>query len=83
MIRAQQATIESIYGSPLSWERLPDRGAYRVADYSEGDITRIEDYAFFIDWMVDAQERLRHASTTSLGPPAAGQRIRAPLITTA
>ena len=53
--------VESLYGAPLSWERLPDRSAYRVADYSEGDITQVEDYAFFIDWMIDAQERLRRA----------------------
>jgi hypothetical protein len=61
VIQAQQATIESRYGAPLSWERLPDRGAYRIADYGEGDITVAEDYAFYIDWMVDAQERLRRA----------------------
>jgi len=61
VIQAQQATIERIYGSSLSWEQLPDRGAYRIADYSEGDITRTEDYAFYIDWMIDAQERLRAA----------------------
>ncbi len=69
VIRAQQATIERLYGSSLSWERLPDRGAYRVADYSEGDITRTEDYAFFIDWMVDAQERLRHALDDLVSAP--------------
>ena len=47
-------------------ERLPDRGAYRLAEYSEGDITTIEDYAFYIDWMIDAQERLRAAVTAVL-----------------
>jgi hypothetical protein len=61
VIVAQQAAIESRYGAPLTWERLPDRGAYRIADYGEGEITRSEDYAFYIDWMVDAQERLRRA----------------------
>ena len=61
MIQSQQALVESVYGAPLSWERLPDRGAYRLADYSEGDITKVEDYAFYIDWMIDAQERLRAA----------------------
>jgi Domain of unknown function (DUF4268) len=60
-IQARQAMIESHYGEPLSWERLPDRGAYRIADYGEGEITRPEDYAFYIDWMIDAQERLRQA----------------------
>ena len=60
-LQLQQDTVESLYGAPLSWERLPDRSAYRVADYSEGDITQVEEYAFFIDWMIDAQERLRRA----------------------
>jgi hypothetical protein len=57
-----------MYGAPLSWERLPDRSAYRVADYSEGDITQVEEYAFFIDWMIDAQERLRRAVSSILLP---------------
>src|SRR6202046_2487602 len=60
-LQVQQDTLESLYGAPLSWKRLPDRSAYRVADYSEGDITQVEEYAFFIDWMIDAQERLRRA----------------------
>ena len=66
MLQLQQEPVESIYGAPLSWERLPDRSAYRVADYSEGDITQVEDYAFFIDWMIDAQERLRRAVNSVL-----------------
>lgn len=61
MLQSQQAIIESLYGRPLSWERLPDRGAYRIADYGEGEITTHEDFPFYIDWMVDAQERLRRA----------------------
>jgi hypothetical protein len=60
-MRSQRQLIESIYGAPLSWERLPDRAAYRIADYSEGEITTVEDHAFYIDWMIDAQERLRQA----------------------
>ncbi len=60
-LQVQQDLLESLYGAPLSWERLPERSAYRVADYSEGDITQVEEYAFFIDWMIDAQARLRRA----------------------
>lgn len=66
VLQLQQELVESLYGAPLSWERLPDRSAYRVADYSEGDITQIDEYAFFIDWMIDAQERLRRAIDTVL-----------------
>ena len=66
MLQLQQDAVESLYGAPLSWERLPDRSAYRVADYSEGDITQVEEYVFFIDWMIDAQERLRRAINSVL-----------------
>jgi hypothetical protein len=66
VLQLQQSDLESLYGAPLSWERLPDRSAYRVADYSDGDITQIEEYAFFIDWMIDAQERLRRAINSVL-----------------
>ncbi len=68
----QQVMVESLYGGPLSWERLQERGAFRIADYSEGEVTRTEDYAFYIDWMIDAQERLREAIgrvLQSTGPP--------------
>ncbi len=58
---AQRSQIESLYGAPLEWERLPDRAAFRIADYGEGDITHVEDYAFYIDWMIDAQERMHRA----------------------
>ncbi|HXP33664.1 MAG TPA: DUF4268 domain-containing protein [Acidimicrobiales bacterium] len=61
VIQAQREVVESIYDAPLSWERLPDRAAFRIADYSEGEITTVEDYAFYIDWMIDSQERLRRA----------------------
>jgi len=72
VLQLQQDLVESMYGAPLSWERLPDRAAYRVADYSEGDITQVEEYAFFIDWMIDAQERLRRAinSVLQTGEPS-------------
>ncbi len=74
MLRSQQGLIESIYGAPLSWERLPDRGAYRVADYGEGEVTTVEDHAFYIDWMIDAQERLRQGIDAVLqrGEPSNG-----------
>ncbi len=60
-IQSQREAVESIYDGALSWERLPDRAAFRIADYSEGEVTTVEDYAFYIDWMIDSQERLRRA----------------------
>jgi hypothetical protein len=61
MLQSHGELIEDLYGAELSWERLPDRNAYRIADYSEGDVTTVEDHDFYIDWMIDAQERLRRA----------------------
>ena len=79
VLQSQRQLIESVYGGPLSWERLPDRGAYRIADYSEGEVTTVEDYAFYIDWMIDAQERLRQAVNAVLrsGEPAGRDRSTA------
>jgi hypothetical protein len=61
VFQAQQELVESAYGGPLSWERLPDRAAYRIADYTEGEVTSVEEHAFYIDWMIETQERLREA----------------------
>ncbi len=61
MIHSQREMMEAEYGGALSWERLPDRAAFRIADYSEGEVTTVEDHAFYIDWMIDSQERLRQA----------------------
>jgi hypothetical protein len=66
VLQLQQDLVESMYGAPLSWEQLPDRSAFRVADYSDGDITDVAEYAFYIDWMIDAQERLRRAINSVL-----------------
>ncbi len=54
-------TMEDIYGAELSWEELPERIACRIAAYSTGDIAKVEDHDFYIDWMIDSQERLRVA----------------------
>jgi hypothetical protein len=66
VLELQQDLVESMYGAPLSWEQLPDRSAFRVADYSQGDITQVAEYPFYIDWMIDAQERLRRAVNSVL-----------------
>ena len=74
VLQLQQELVESFYGAPLSWERLPDRSSFRVADYSEGDITQVDEYAFFIDWMIDAQERMRRAINGVLPTRRAARR---------
>jgi hypothetical protein len=66
-LEQQSELVETIYGSELSWEKLPDRSAARIADYSMGDITKVEDYEAYISWMIASQERLRQAVSGALG----------------
>ncbi len=74
--------LETQYGGSLSWEELPNNRASRIADYSPGDVTNIEQHDEYIDWFFDTSSRLRKAlsepfdaflsqptSDTSLLPP--------------
>ncbi len=62
--------IEALYGKELSWEKLPDRVAYRVSDYAEGEVTDVENHDLYIDWMIASQEKLRRAiGAVMVGPP--------------
>jgi Domain of unknown function (DUF4268) len=67
ILQAEADMIESIYGGELSWERLPDRVAYRIADYTDGEVSRVEEHDYYIDWMISSQERLRQAINAALG----------------
>ena len=55
----------------LSWEKVPDRMAYRVSDYAEGEVTDVENHDLYIDWMIASQEKLRRAIGAVMGgrPP--------------
>ncbi|MFP5255426.1 MAG: DUF4268 domain-containing protein [Acidimicrobiia bacterium] len=57
----QKELIEAVYGEPLSWERLDNRKAARVAAYRDGDVTVDADHDTYIEWFVDAGDRLRAA----------------------
>jgi hypothetical protein len=63
--RSNAELMQSTYGDSLTWEELPEGGSYRIADYSSGgqggEVTNVEEHAFYIDWMIDRQERLRRA----------------------
>jgi hypothetical protein len=59
--------VEALYGKELSWEKLPDRVAYRVSDYAEGEVTDVENHDLYIDWMIASQEKLRRAIGAVLG----------------
>ncbi len=60
-LQSQAELVQSAYGAELTWERLPDRVAYRIADYAEGDVANIENHDLYIDWMIASQEKLRRA----------------------
>jgi hypothetical protein len=66
-LHQQSELVETIYGSELSWEKLPDRFACRIADYSLGEVTKLEDHDSYISWMIASQERLRQAIDGVLG----------------
>jgi hypothetical protein len=59
--------VEALYGKELSWEKLPDRVAYRISDYAEGEVTDVENHDLYIDWMIASQEKLRRAIGAVLG----------------
>lgn len=58
---ARRELIDTVYGSLLSWEELPDRRASRIADYAEGDVVDTESHDRYIDWFFDSGHRLRQA----------------------
>lgn len=66
-LQSQGERIEALYGKELSWEKLPDRVAYRVSDYAEGEVTDVENHDLYIDWMIASQEKLRRAIGGVLG----------------
>lgn len=61
MLQSRAELIDAVYGADLSWEKVPDRVAYRVADYAEGEVTDVENHDLYIDWMLASQEKLRRA----------------------
>jgi hypothetical protein len=53
--------IEDIFGEPLSWEELRGSKASRIATYLPGDITQLDQYDRYLDWLIAASTRLRAA----------------------
>ncbi len=70
-LQANGERLEALYGKELSWEKLPDRVAYRISDNAEGEVTDVENHDLYIDWMIASQEKLRRAIGAVLGgrPP--------------
>lgn len=60
-------TINQGYGRELEFEARPGQKACRVADYTVGDVTRLEEHEQYRDWFMDAGDRMRRASA-AVGP---------------
>lgn len=60
-IRQQREAFEAAYGRPLEFEQLPGKRACRITEYAEGAIDNSEDWDSYIDWFIDAGERMRVA----------------------
>lgn len=60
-LATHKGVIESVYGSALSWEDLPDKRACRIADYASGDVLNGDQFDDYINWFFDAGARLRAA----------------------
>jgi hypothetical protein len=61
-LHGQKEDLEAAYGRPLAWEDLSGRKGCRIADYEGGcDVAEEERFDEFIDWFIDAGDRLRRA----------------------
>lgn len=60
-LEARKTDLEAAYGSPLSWEPLPDRKSAKIADYHDGSIDQTHAWDTYIDWFFDSLIRWRHA----------------------
>jgi hypothetical protein len=61
LILEQKDTFETAYGDGLSWERLDDRKASRIASYRDGSVDHAEQHEDYINWFVACGDRLRTA----------------------
>jgi len=60
-LAAQREIFETAYGRQLAWERLDNRKATRIADYTDGAVERVEEQDSYIDWFIDTGDRMRRA----------------------
>jgi Domain of unknown function (DUF4268) len=58
---ARKDDFQKAYGRTLQWEALPNKRASRIADYTDADVTQEERHDEFIDFLLDAGERMRGA----------------------
>lgn len=68
-LRQRREQLEAAYGGRLEWEPLPTRRACRIADYKEGcPIEQRERFDEYVEWFIDAGQRLRVA-LAAVGSP--------------
>lgn len=60
-LETQKDRFEEVYGRAVFWERLDNRKASRIADYRDGTIDSVNEHATYLDWFVDAGDRLRRS----------------------
>jgi hypothetical protein len=62
LLAAQREAIEHAYGEPLEFDPIEGKRACRIASYrDDGEITDEDQWPAYIEWFLDAAERLRRA----------------------
>jgi Domain of unknown function (DUF4268) len=57
----QKEALEAAYGRSLTWEPMPGKRACRIAEYRPGSITRQDEYNSYMEFFLDAGQRMRTA----------------------
>lgn len=60
-LEAQREQFETAFGAPVEWARLDERKAARISSYTDGTIDNEAEHETYIDWFVDAGDRMRRA----------------------
>ena len=69
-LRERHEQFETAYGRQVEWEDLPHRRACRVADYKDDStIEQQERFAEYVEWFIDAGQRMRSAVAAVGSPP--------------
>ena len=58
-LQDQRQAVEAAYGKELKWERLDTNKASRIADYRPGKVDNADEHDGYIDWFINAGDRLR------------------------
>ena len=67
----QLGDLEAAYGRPLEFEELPNARASRIAEYApDGEVINEAKHGDYVEWFIDAGERLRRALQVVTVPDA-------------